>query len=140
GASVAGGAVGKPCEIGFVIGLLGVILVGRLMGELMQRIGPPAVMGQLLGGLLLGPSVFGALAPDWQQALFAASPAQKSMLDAVSQLGVLMLLLLTGMENDLNLVRRVGRAAASVSVAVFRHPSALRVATGRLHPHGSVVR
>lgn len=125
---------GKPSEIVFFLALLVVILVGRLLGELMQRIGQPAVMGQLIAGLLLGPSVFGAVAPDWQQALFASSAAQKSMLDAVSQLGILMLLLLTGMETDLNLVRRVGRAAASVSVAGIVLPFACGFALGQYLP------
>jgi Kef-type K+ transport system membrane component KefB len=40
----------------------------------MQRIGQPAVMGQLLGGLLLGPSVFGALWPEGQQVIFPNDP------------------------------------------------------------------
>ena len=125
---------GKPSELVFFLALVVVILVGRLLGELMQRIGQPAVMGQLLGGLLLGPSVFGALAPDWQHALFASSAAQKSMLDAVSQLGILMLLLLTGMETDLGLARRVGRAAASVSVAGIALPFACGFALGQYLP------
>src|SRR3954464_310068 len=86
------------------------------MGEAMQRIGQPAVMGQLLAGLLLGPSILGALWPEAQQALFPSSREQKSMIDAVSQLGILMLLLLTGMETDLGLVRKARRAAFSVSV------------------------
>jgi Kef-type K+ transport system membrane component KefB/nucleotide-binding universal stress UspA family protein len=127
---------GKPSELVFFLALAVVILVGRLLGELLQRVGQPAVMGQLLGGLLLGPSVFGALAPEWQQALFASSPAQKSMLDAVSQLGILMLLLLTGMETDLGLVRRVGRAAASVSVAGIVLPFACGFALGQYLPEG----
>ena len=97
---------------------LGVLLlVGRVLGEPMQRIGQPAVMGQLLGGLLLGPSVLGLVWPDLQHALFPPTAEQKGMIDAVSQLGILMLLLLTGMETDLRLVRRVGRAAIAVSLA-----------------------
>ena len=97
------------------LGLL--LLVGRLMGEVAQRIGQPAVMGQLIGGLLLGPSFFGLLWPSAQHALFPGTPEQKSMIDAVSQLGILMLLLLTGMETDLPLVRRIGRAAITVAAS-----------------------
>ena len=73
GSAVAADRSDKPSELVFFLALVVVILVGRLLGELMQRIGQPAVMGQLLGGLMLGPSVFGALAPDWQHALFASS-------------------------------------------------------------------
>ena len=81
------------------------------MGEAMQRIGQPDVMGQLIVGILLGPSVFGAIWPEAQRAVFAANPQQQSMIDAVSQPGILMLLLLTGMETDLQLVKKARRAA-----------------------------
>jgi Kef-type K+ transport system membrane component KefB/nucleotide-binding universal stress UspA family protein len=93
------------------------IVTGRLLGEAMQRIGQPAVIGQLLAGILLGPSLLGALVPDLQHALFPDRAGQKAMIEAVSQLGILLLLLLTGMETDLRLVRKVGGAAISVSLA-----------------------
>ena len=43
--------------------IVALLICGRIMGELLQRIGQPAVMGQLLAGMLLGPSVLGALLP-----------------------------------------------------------------------------
>ena len=101
----------------FIGQLMMLILVGRLLGEAAQRLGQPAVIGQLLAGIVLGPSVFGALWPTGQQWLFPAAAAQRGMLDAVSQLGVLMLLLLTGMETNLAVVRAVRRAAAGVSLS-----------------------
>ena len=100
----------------FIAQLMVLILVGRLLGEAAQRLGQPAVMGQLLAGIVLGPSVFGALWPGGQRWLFPADAAQRGMLDAVAQLGVLMLLLVTGMETNLAIVRRVQRAATSVSL------------------------
>ena len=108
--------VGERSTAVFLGQVLLLLLVGRLLGEAMQRLRQPAVMGQLLAGVLLGPSVLGALWPGGQHALFPADPEQKKMLDAVSQLGVLMLLLLTGMETDLKLVKRVGRTAACASL------------------------
>src|SRR5262249_40184443 len=66
--------------------------------------------------------------------VFPTDPVQKSMLDAVSELGVLMLLLLTGMETDLQMVRRVGRAAISVSAAGVAIPFACGFALGELLP------
>jgi Kef-type K+ transport system membrane component KefB/nucleotide-binding universal stress UspA family protein len=104
------------------------------MGEAMQRIGQPAVMGQLIAGILLGPSVFGAIWPEAQRAVFTADPQQQSMIDAVSQLGILMLLLLTGMETDLRLVKRARRAAISTSVAGIVVPFACGFALGELLP------
>ena len=52
-------------------------------------------MGQLLAGILLGPSLFGWLWPQAHQLIFPSDPAQKGMIDGISQIGILMLLLLT---------------------------------------------
>jgi Kef-type K+ transport system membrane component KefB/nucleotide-binding universal stress UspA family protein len=84
--------------------------------------------------MVLGPSVLGALWPDLQNAIFPKNAEQKSMIDAVSQLGILMLLLLTGMETDLKLVKRVGRAAITVSAAGVAVPFACGVALGEMIP------
>jgi K+:H+ antiporter len=133
-AFAAEGAPSGPSEAIFFaqVGLL--LVVGRLLGEAMQRIGQPAVMGQIIAGMALGPSVLGALWPDLQHAIFPKNADQKSMIDAVSQLGILMLLLLTGMETDLKLVRRVGRAAITVSAAGVAVPFACGVALGEMLP------
>ena len=118
----------------FIAQLALLLLVGRLLGELAQRVGQPSVMGQLIGGLLLGPSLFGLLWPSAQHAIFPTDPVQKSMLDAVSELGVLMLLLLTGMETDLQMVRRVGRAAIAAALAGVAIPFACGFALGEFLP------
>ena len=114
----------------FIAQLMALILVGRLLGELAQRLGQPAVIGQLLGGIVLGPSVFGALWPAGQHWLFPNAAAQRGMLDAVAQLGVLMLLLLTGMDTNLAIVHRVRRAAVSVSLFGIALPFMGGVALG----------
>src|SRR5262249_19484817 len=71
----------------FIAELALLLVVGRLMGEVALRLGQPSVMGQLIGGLLLGPSFFGLIWPDAQHAIFPSDAAQKSMIDAVSELG-----------------------------------------------------
>src|SRR5437763_2682832 len=121
-------------EAVFVAQIILLLLCGRLLGEGMQRIGQPAIMGQLLAGVVLGPSVLGVLWPAAERTLFPAAPEQKAMIDAVSQLGILMLLLLTGMETDLALVRRTGKAAFAVSVAGIAVPFLCGVALGEALP------
>ena len=123
-----------PSEFLFVAQLALLMLVGRLLGELMIRLKQPAVMGQLLAGLALGPSLLGALFPDFQHAIFPAAKEQKAMLDAISQFGVLMLLLLTGMETDLRLVRRTGGTSAIASLAGIIVPFVCGVALGEALP------
>jgi len=115
-AFAAEGGKGPSAELLFAQ-IVVLIFCGRLLGEAMQRIGQPAVIGQLVAGLLLGPSLLGLLWPDAQHALFPHTIEQKAMLDAVAQVGILLLLLLTGMETDLKLVRKIGLPALSVSVA-----------------------
>ncbi len=99
----------------FVAELILLLVVGRLLGEVMGRFGQPAIFGQLLAGVVLGPSVFGALLPEVRHAIFPGTPTLKAMIDAVSQIGVLLLLLLTGMETNLALINRKRRAVISTS-------------------------
>ncbi len=128
------GASSGGSEVIFIAELGLLLLVGRFLGEAAQRLGQPALMGQLIGGLLLGPSVLGLIWPAAQHVLFPGSAAQKSMINAVSQLGVLMLLLLTGMETDLQLVKRVGRAAVTVAAAGVALPFLCGFALGEMLP------
>lgn len=123
-----------PSEALFIAQIILLLLVGRLAGELLQRLGQPAVMGQLLAGILLGPSVFGTIWPAAQHLIFSGGPEQKAMLDAVSDLGILMLLLLTGMETDLKLIRKARRAAISVSIAGIVVPFICGVTLGQFLP------
>ncbi|MEP9374898.1 cation:proton antiporter [Mesorhizobium sp. KR1-2] len=97
--------------------LILLLVVGRGLGEIFQRFDQPAIVGQLIGGILLGPTLFGWLWPSLQHGIFPSNPAQKSMIEAVSQLGILLLLMLTGMEIDLKLVRRVGKSCLVISAA-----------------------
>jgi Kef-type K+ transport system membrane component KefB/nucleotide-binding universal stress UspA family protein len=100
----------------FAAELILLLFFGRLIGEGMARIGQPAIFGQLLAGVLLGPSIFGAVLPELRHIVFPETPALKSMIDAVSQIGILLLLLLTGMETNLALVNRKRRAVISTSL------------------------
>jgi Kef-type K+ transport system membrane component KefB/nucleotide-binding universal stress UspA family protein len=125
---------GGPSEVVFISQIVVLLIVGRLLGEFMQRIGQPSVIGQLIAGILLGPSLLGAIWPEAQHVIFPPAPEQKSMIAAVSQLGILMLLLVTGMETDLKLVKKVGRAAFSVSVAGIVLPFVCGFALGEMLP------
>ncbi len=132
--AAAGHGTQEPSLAVFFGQIVALILCGRLVGELMERVGEPAVMGQLIGGMILGPSVLGAVWPGLHHALFPDLPAQKAMLDAVSQLGILLLLLLTGMETDLSVIRSCRRTALSVSIAGIAIPFACGILVGEWLP------
>lgn len=118
----------------FLFQIVLLVVVGRLFGELMVRIGQPSIMGQIIGGILLGPSVLGYFAPGVEAAIFPQVDAQKSMTEAVAQLGILFLLLLAGMETDLGLAMRLRRSAASISLAGIVVPFTCGFALGELMP------
>src|SRR3954464_4355240 len=134
GNAFAAEAAKGPSEVVFLFQLIVLLLFGRLLGELMQEVGQPSVMGQLIAGIILGPSVFGWLLPDLQHALFPRTPEQKAMIDGISQFGILLLLLLTGMETDLKLVRKVGRAAISISITGVAVPFICGFTLGQFMP------
>ncbi|MCF8476075.1 MAG: cation:proton antiporter [Pseudolabrys sp.] len=133
-AAATGGTTEAPSEVIFIVQIMTLMVVGRLLGEAMLRIGQPAVMGQLIAGLMLGPSLFGLLLPDLQHALFPNNPGQKAMIAAISETGILLLLLLTGMETDLKLVRQTGKASIYASLMGIVVPFACGVALGELLP------
>lgn len=112
----------------FAAQLVLLLLVGRLIGEVMTRLGQPAIFGQLLAGVVLGPSVFGAVLPDLRQIIFPDTPTLRTMIDAVSQIGIMLLLLLTGMETDLSLVNRKRGAVLFGSLFGIAVPFACGVA------------
>ncbi len=133
-AAIAAETTKGPSEVLFLGQIFALLVCGRLMGELMARLGQPAVMGQLIAGILLGPSVLGELWPAGEQVLFPADADQKAMIDAVAQLAILLLLLLTGMEADLSVVRNSRRAAFSTSICGIAIPFLFGFGLGELLP------
>src|ERR1700722_16065448 len=113
----SGGAGNAPAGAGeaiLVAQIALLLLIGRGLGEIMQRLGQPSVVGQLLAGLILGPSLFGWVWPGAHGVIFPENATQKSLIAGLSNVGVMLLLLLTGMETDLKLVRKVGTPAVMV--------------------------
>lgn len=132
--AATGEKAAAPSEALFLLQIILLVVAGRLFGELMVRIGQPSIMGQILGGILLGPSVLGLIFPDFQTSLFPSDEAQKSMANAVGQLGILFLLLLAGMETDLGLAKRLRKSASGVSLTGIVIPFAAGFALGEFIP------
>jgi Kef-type K+ transport system membrane component KefB len=118
------------------VGLL--LLLALALGRLAVKLGMPAIVGELCAGVLAGPSVLAHLAPGFHDWLLPTDTAQFHLLDAVGQIGVLLLVGLTGVHLDLGLVRRRGITAARISIAGVALPLGLGVATGLLMPDSLV--
>jgi Kef-type K+ transport system membrane component KefB/nucleotide-binding universal stress UspA family protein len=118
----------------FLVQFVLLLVVARGLGELAVRVGLPSVVGELLAGFLLGPSLFGNLAPGLWLDVFPQVPSQVHLLEVVSWLGVIMLLILTGLETDIGLIARKGKGAAAISLGGIAVPFATGVALGFLLP------
>ena len=114
------------------LGLL--LLVARLLGHLAVSLGLPSVVGELLAGIVLGPSLFGAVAPGLFSAIVPADPRQFHLLEIIAFLGVLMLLVITGLETDIDLIVRKGRSAAAISLFGIAVPFSFGFALGQVLP------
>ena len=132
--SGGGNGLGGSDEVILAVQVLLLLLVGRGLGEIMQRFGQPAVIGNLLAGLILGPSLFGWVWPSAHHLIFPGDPKIKNLLAGISDMGVMMLLLLTGMETDLKLVKKVGTPAVLVTLLGVGVPFACGVAAAFFIP------
>ena len=98
-----------------LLAIVVIIVIARLVGALFRRMGQPQVMGEIVAGILLGPSLLGAVWPQGQAALFSADVLP--FLDVLAQIGLILFMFLIGLELDVRLIRGRGHAAAAVSHA-----------------------
>ncbi len=100
-----------------------VILVARAFGVLLGKLGQPRVMGEIIAGILLGPTLLGAVAPGVKDYLFP--PDIIPLLSAAASIGLAFYLFLVGMELDPGAIRERAREAAFISNTSVAFPMAL---------------
>ena len=114
--------------------LIVIIAVARWVGSLFRRIGQPAVVGEMIAGILLGPSFLGMLLPAAQSFVFP--PESLGALKLFSEIGVILFMFIVGIDLDLGHLRRKPDAAVLVSHASIVVPLFLGVALCLfLYPH-----
>lgn len=92
------------------------LFTARTLGEIAQRLGQPSVVGELLAGILLGPSILGQHIPFLNHIFAIKQPAQGYLLEGLSLMGVMLLLLLTGFETDLKLISRKAKSVMGTAL------------------------
>ncbi len=106
----------SPHDVMTMFMALAVLLGGaKLAGELMQKLGQPAILGEISVGILLGPTVLGHFRPHIYAALFPATGAAPIAIETITTLGVVFFLLTAGLEIDLRSIFRQGKSALFVS-------------------------
>lgn len=115
-----------PDDVTIGLLALGILLLSaRVLAELAKRFNQPAVLGEILTGLLLGPSVLGAFRADWVHSLFPIAGGRALILESVTTLGITLFLFVAGIEVDLSAIRGQRRLAVSISVGGIVVPFAL---------------
>jgi len=122
-AATAGGTASTDVVFHVLLALAAVVLVGRLLGAVLRAFGQPPVIGEVLGGILLGPSLLGRVAPVVSTYVLPASVAPA--LSVVAQLGVVLYMFLVGLELNGDLLRRRAQATVAISHASIVAPFVL---------------
>ena len=118
----------------FALQIVVLLACALVFGELMRKIGQPAVLGEMIGGIVLGPTVFGWLAPQAYQQIFLASPEINAAREALIKLGMLFFLFLAGLEVDLGNLGRAGHRALLIGVSGTVIPILAGLAVAYLAP------
>jgi len=106
-----------------LLALAAVIITGRLLGALFRRVGQPPVIGEVIGGIVLGPSLLGRIAPEASRYILPVEIAPH--LEFVAQLGVIFYMFLVGLDLDPSLLRNRGRAVVATSLSSIVLPFGL---------------
>lgn len=108
--------------------LVVIIAIARVAGNISRRFGHPIVVGEIMAGLILGPSFLGRLFPDVSKVLFPTSINE--IINVISQLGLIFLMFLIGLEFDFGHIKTHGKTAALVAVCGIALPFLLGLLVG----------
>ena len=105
--------------------IITIILVARIFGWIFRKIGQPSVIGEIIAGIVLGPSLFGLYFPDLKESLFPADSLGN--LQLLSQVGLILFMFVIGMELDLKVLKNKANEAVVISHASIVIPFALGI-------------
>lgn len=122
----------------FLLALATLLASARLLGEIARAMRLPLVVGEMMAGILLGPSVLGRAVPGARQWLFpSGTPA--AVIGGYTSIAVVLLLTVVGVEVDLSVVRRRGRSALATGLLGIALPMASGALLGLLLPDSDLV-
>jgi Kef-type K+ transport system membrane component KefB len=110
------GRLAHDTVVQLLIQLSVMLLLGRLFAEVARRLKQPAVIGEILAGIIIGPTVLGLIQPDWFNFLFPVGDVSGVVLAGLVQVAVVMLLFIAGLEVDLHIVLQQGKQSILTSM------------------------
>lgn len=105
--------------------IITIIIVARVFGWIFRKIGQPSVIGEIIAGIFLGPSLLGLYFPEFSLALFP--PQSLGNLSFLSQIGLILFMFVVGMELDLKVLKNKANEAVVISHASIVIPFALGI-------------
>ncbi|MBP7182397.1 MAG: cation:proton antiporter [Flavobacterium sp.] len=105
--------------------IITIILVARVFGWVFKKIGQPSVIGEIIAGIVLGPSLVGLYFPEFSAALFPVESLGN--LKFLSQIGLILFMFVIGMELDLKVLKNKANEAVVISHASIVIPFALGI-------------
>lgn len=108
----------------FLISIGVILLFGRGFGELFRKFKQPIIIGEIIAGIFLGPTVLGSLAPNLYNLLFNYSVSVNVAFYGINMIALVLLMLVLGLEIDLSLALTQGKAASLISILGVLFPFA----------------
>ncbi|MEP6464789.1 MAG: cation:proton antiporter [Parafilimonas sp.] len=115
--------------LSFLVIVSVILITARILGELCRKYKQSSVIGEIIAGIILGPSLFGSVFPHQFNEIFLAQPRAYAAFDGLASLGIILLMFIAGFEVDIKQIRKQGKQAASISLMGLIFPFVLGFAT-----------
>ncbi|MGI8951240.1 MAG: cation:proton antiporter [Chitinophagaceae bacterium] len=115
--------------LNFLIIVSIILISARLLGEVFRKLKQPVVIGEILAGIILGPSLLGSMFPNIFHEIFVSQPRSYGAFDGLASIGIILLMFVAGIEVDLKQIRKQGKQAASISLLSSIFPFAVGFVT-----------
>lgn len=111
--------------VNLLLQLAVMLIFGRIFAEIARKLNQPAVVGEILAGIILGPTILGMISPEVFEQLFPSKGASALVLDGFVQIAVVLLLFIAGLEVDLRVVLQQGKSSLYASILGMVVPFAI---------------